>query len=129
MKILIFLLTIFIPSTIFAEVYYCVERDSTGFDGANNYVRVDFNTNRFSVDIDFNNLSLSAPKIMIDTNLKGHVCSQDDGEIMQCINSWGFSFTINMRNLKFVKSAGLGYVYGQKSEDDLNVSYGQCELF
>tara|TARA_Y100000768_G_C23825118_1_gene608495 strand:- start:453 stop:917 length:465 start_codon:yes stop_codon:yes gene_type:complete len=130
MKIFITLLIIFFSSSTFAKVYYCVEEAATGFDGGNNYKQTEFQTGKFTADIDFDNLSLIAEDIMIKTYLEGHTCSNDfENQYMQCFNSWGYTFLINKTNLKFVHSAGLGYIYNGESDDDLILSFGQCSLF
>tara|TARA_B100000700_G_C14747483_1_gene715882 strand:+ start:426 stop:818 length:393 start_codon:yes stop_codon:yes gene_type:complete len=130
MKILIILLILFFSNYVFGEVYYCVEDAATGFDGGNNYKQENFSESKFTADIDFEKLSFTSEKIMIQTRLDGHICSKDfENELMQCINSWGFTFIINIKNLKFVHSAGLGHVLDEKNSDDLLISYGQCSLF
>ena len=130
MKILIALLILFFSNYVFGEVYYCVEDAATGFDGSNNYKQENFNELKFTADIDFEKLSLTSERLMIKTSLRGHICSKDfENKLMQCINSWGFTFIINRENLKFVRSAGLGHVLDKKNSDDLVISYGQCSLF
>lgn len=130
MKLLLLLFTLFYSQSLFAKVYYCIEEESTGYDGAANYKKVNFTPERFSAEIDFKNLSIIAHDIMLDTSVPSHVCKRGASDtIMQCMNGWGYSFSINLKNLKFVVSAGFGYVDDEPNEDDLGLSYGQCELF
>ena len=130
MKILMLLFAIFYSQSLFAKVYYCIEEESTGYDGADNFKRADFTTKRFSAEIDFKNLSLIAHDIMLDTSLSTHSCKKGASDtIMQCMNGWGYSFSINLKNLKFVLSSGYGYVDDDPNVDDLGLSYGKCELF
>ena len=42
MKILMLLLAIFCSQSLFAKVYYCIEEESIGYDGADNYKVVNF---------------------------------------------------------------------------------------
>ena len=130
MKILLLLFTLFYSQSLFAKVYYCIEEESTGYDGADNFKKVNFTKARFSADIDFKDLSIVAHDIMLDTNLPSHVCKRGASDtIMQCMNGWGYSFSINLKNLKFVLSSGFGYVDDNLNEDDLGLSYGMCESF
>ena len=130
MKILMLLLVIFYSQSLFAKVYYCIEEDSIGYDGADNYKIVNFQKERFTADIDFKNTSIIAHDIMLDSSLLTHSCAKGaDDTIMQCMNGWGYSFSINVKNLKFVISRGYSYVDDSPTDDDLALSYGKCELF
>ena len=130
MKILMLLLAIFYSQSLFAKVYYCIEEVSTGYDGADNYKLANFNPQRFTANIDFKNLSIIAHDIMLDSTLATHSCAKGaDDTIMQCMNGWGYSFSININNLKFLLSRGYSYVDDVHNDDDLTLSYGKCELF
>ncbi len=130
MKILITIFFILFSPFVFGQVYYCVEQDAIGFENDNGFTQTEYDELRFTVDIDFDNLYFKSEEVHIITDYEGHMCVNDfQNKYMQCMNGFGSSITINKKNLKFVYSMGLGYVFDNETSDDLVLSYGKCSLF
>ncbi len=131
MKTLFTLLVLFFSSTLFAEVYYCVEENATGFDGGNNYKNTVFDEIKFTGKIDFEKLIFESKDLIFNTTMfANEVCVNGwRNNFMQCMNGEGASIVFNKKNLNFVYSQGFGYVHDKKNTDDLILSYGKCSKF
>ena len=129
MKIIVSLFILFIPLSVFGEVYYCVSENNTGFRYKENFLnQTVFKNKKFVADINFEKQTLISDDFLIRTDY-GHTCVSDPLYTeMQCINGWGTSFIIDKINLRFVWTKGLGYVDDEEGSD-ISLHYGQCQVF
>ena len=125
----IFVLSSFILSNVFAEVYYCVDKGVNGFmsqDGTDKtYERQWFEPARFKADIDFSKWTVKSKDLKYDVS-----CQNFLGEkwSMQCPASYGMIVTIDASSytndiLKYYRAS----TYGRG--DSLVVAHGTCEKF
>ena len=126
----LFLIFVFCFSTsVFAEVFYCYEEDSIGFDKDKNSTKEEFILENFTFDIDFENetvFSLSEQhKYLGFVETVDTECSVYKNEEMYCINVIGTAFSFNKNTLKF-KIAKI--INSKKDSDDDSISYGVCSL-
>ena len=126
----LFLIFVFCFSTsVFAEVFYCYEEDSIGFDKDKNSTKEEFILENFTFDIDFENetvFSLSEQhKYLGFVETVDTECSVYKNEEMYCINVIGTAFSFNKNTLKF-KIAKI--FNSKKDSDDDSISYGVCSL-
>ena len=126
----LFLIFLFCFSTsVFAEVFYCYEEDSIGFDKDQNKTKEEFTLENFTFDIDFENetvLSLSDQhKYLGFIESVSTECTVYENEEMYCINVIGTAFSFNKNTLKF-KIAKI--FNSKKDSDDDSISYGVCSL-
>ena len=131
MKFLVSLIIVSFPFYVFADVYYCVSENNTGFSWKDNYKnQTIFKNDRFVINVDFNKNELKSEDLGINTDF-GHVCLSDPRyDEMQCINGWSGSFTINKINLNFLYSTGLGFLLEDDiANNDIALFYGKCEKF
>ena len=125
----IIVLGLFTSSNVFAEVYYCVDKDANGFQSQDNsdktYERAWFKPKRFKANIDFNKWAFKSKDLNYDV-----VCHKVPGQkwSMQCAGSFGEIVTIDGSTptndiLKYYRAS----TYGRG--DSLVVAYGTCEIF
>ena len=129
MSKLIFVILIIFSTSLFAEVFYCYEEDSIGFDKDQNSTKEEFTLENFTFDIDFENetvLSLSDQhKYLGFVEAVSTECTVYENEEMYCINVIGTAFSFNKNTLKF-KIAKI--FNSKKDSDDDSISYGVCSL-
>ena len=126
-KILISLL-IFPFSINASEVYYCVEEAKVGFQPPTNYESANYNTDKFTAKVDFDNEEISSESLLfINDSRIGLGCFTSAGNgTMYCANAVGYLFAIEPDTLKF----HLSKAFLQSNQtDDITVAHGQCEKF
>ena len=126
----LFLIVLFCLSTsVFAEVFYCYEENSIGFDKDQNSTKEKFTLENFTFDIDFKNetmISLSEQhKYLGFVKAVGTECIVYENEEMYCINVIGTAFSFNKNTLIFKIAKILN---SKKNIDDDSISYGMCSL-
>ena len=114
---------------MFAEVFYCYEEESIGFDKDQNSTKEDFTLENFTFDIDFENetvLSVSEQhKYLGFVEAVDTECTVYKDEEMYCINVIGTAFSFNKNTLKFK----IAKIFNSKKDtDDDSISYGVCSL-
>ena len=125
----IIVLGLFTSSNVYAEVYYCVDKDSNGFhskDGSDKtYERRWFKPKRFKANIDFSKWTFKSQDLNYNVT-----CQNVPGQkwSMQCPNSFGVIVTIDGSTpsndvLNYYRAS----TYGRG--DSLVVAYGTCEIF
>ena len=110
-----------------ADVYYCSEEGSTGFNPKQNYKQVNFNDSRFKIMIDFENETIVSDDILFLKNLRTKCFFEDSfSNALYCINEVGAVLSVNKTNLKFFRST----IYNDnKPTESIVVSYGSCQKF
>ena len=124
----ILILVVFFNTQLLAEVYYCVDKDNTGFkfrDGKYNDTK--YILEKFKAQIDFDKGIFESK----DLNMGFEVSCMNrisDKFSMTCASPYGEIFTIegnktSMDSFKYVRAA----TYGRG--DSILVAYGNCEKF
>ena len=123
--LLTFFFLLFSSSVVGEEkVYYCIEDEKVGFEPVENYKQFNFNEDKFSAKINFQNPYFSSPDMHMTytdceyTNIFDH--------LMQCKTAFGVMITINRINLKFALASILGV---GDTTDSLTLSHGSCSVF
>ena len=129
MRKLFLICVLCLSTSVFAEVFYCYEEDSIGYDKDHNSTKEEFNLENFTFEIDFENetvLSVSEQhKYLGFVEAVDTECTVYKDEEMYCINVIGTAFSFNKNTLKF-KIAKI--FNSKKDSDDDSISFGVCSL-
>ena len=124
------ILSFLFSSVCLAEIYYCAEEASTGFENANSRKPITFQSiKRFTIEI--KDGQAYSESILFHPDLPQPPCiinELDDGSThVSCTNWRGFTtFTLNLNTMVF----SLSYAYiTNASEDSVFISLGNCEKF
>ena len=127
----ILVLGLLLSGNAYAEVYYCIEQDATGFhsdtDDVKTYNIRTFNTKKFKAMIDFDKGTFQAKDIEPGANFSCKKISSQKYS-MSCMNNFGHIFTIagdipTIDYFNFTRAT----TYGRG--DSLLIAYGNCEKF
>ena len=110
-----------------ADVYYCSEDGSTGFNPIKNYEQVNFNEQKFKVMIDFENETIVSTDILFLEDIRTKCFFEDSiSNAIYCISEVGTVLSVNKTNLRFFRSS----IYNDNAPtDSIVVSYGSCQKF
>ena len=119
-----------------AEVYYCAETDSNGFnydEKLKEYSRSRFRTNQFKMKLDraSNRIELAVDSKHEVLRKQKYACIipyPQIPDILSCHELDGsYFFNFNIDNGRFARIIGSGYVFSDG--DSLAVAYGKCDKF
>ena len=125
-NVIIFLLGLFIlVSPVSAkDIYYCAPDETTGFDPSENYKQKNYKSERFNLEVDFENQTMKSKKIFMQDRVKCDLSGTTD--TLYCLSQYGVSLALNKKTFKFHHSD----VYlNQTPTDDIFVAHGSCEKF
>ena len=105
----------------------CKDIELAGFEGDDNYNEFKlYKKTTFEIELDLENtviisddLTYISPVCDILLDVEGY----DD--FIYC-NQFGYSFNLNLDNLKFTRTRGFGYVMG--NNDDIGIGYVTCKI-
>ena len=126
--LLVSILVLSFNTQLLAEVYYCLDEDSSGFHFRNGkYNDQKFILKKFKAIIDFDEAIFESKDIKMDYEVS---CMNriSDKFSMTCVSPYGEIFTIegkktSMDTFNYVRAQ----TYGRK--DSILVAYGNCEKF
>ena len=117
-------------NVVFAEVYYCLEEKTVGFDRGENYKVTTFIPQKFVVDINFDLKKIVTNETEIPyMGFNPYISSKCiiSKNRIYCINQLGTSFVFNKKSNEFHFSSL--YMDNEKTTDDIWLSYGKCSKF
>ena len=127
MKILLTFFVLFFSSIIYADVYYCVEKESIGFIPSENFRQANYTEEKYTIEIDFEKQTIDSRDIGMP---KGYASCRKYHfyeNVMQCSGVLGGrDFTLNLNTMIF--SYTTTYLTDEM-EDGLNLSWGKCQKF
>ncbi len=129
MRIITFILFILVSFSLSAKKMdlICKDIELAGFEGEDNYSKFKlYRKTTFEIELDLDNkiivsddLTYISPVCDVMLNVEGY----DD--FIYC-NQFGYSFNLNLNNLKFTRTRGFGYVMA--NNDDIGIGYGTCKI-
>ena len=131
MKTLLILFVLLFSSSVFAEVYFCSEKYSIGFDKSDNMKSQEFKLRNFTININFKQNTISTDEAQDDIYLGfdefiPSECVMFGSSEIYCINSLGVAFSFNEKIKKFNYASILK---DDENEDDEWISSGTCSKF
>ena len=123
LKLIACLFAFCLPATAMADamILYCFVDKSIGFEPSENYRQTLYESQRFTMRVDFNKKELSSKTL----NFKGDYCnSLNLSRTLVCSDKWGETIALNQNSLKFNRSNAF-----LSKSDSIFISHGRCEKF
>ena len=116
-----------ISNNVLADVYYCTDKDATGFAGLNeNRKSTKYFTKKFKAKINFDQPSFQSSELNFAS--ANPINCRKASDHMQCASYLGeiISFDLSAKNLNFFNYQR-AVTFGR--DDDILIAYGTCEKF
>ena len=125
MKILITLFVLFFSSSIFADVYYCVEEESTGFIPSENFREANYKINKYTIKINSEKLTIASDEIGMPEGYSTCRKYYYHENVLECNGPLGGrDFTLNLNTLIFTYT---NTYLTDEMNDGLSLSWGKCQ--
>ena len=106
------------------DIYYCAPDETTGFDPSENYKQKNYKSERFNLEVDFENQTMKSKKIFMQGRVTCNLSFTMD--TLYCLSEYGVTLALNKKTFKFYHS---GMFLNQFPTDDIFVRHGSCEKF
>ena len=129
MKTVIFFLLIFISFSLLAKKIdlICKDIELAGFEGDDNYNQFKLYKNTtFEIELDLENTIIISDDLTYISPVCDVLLNVDGYDDFIYCNQFGYSFNLNLNNLKFTRTRGFGYVMA--NNDDIGIGYGNCKI-
>ena len=127
MKILLTLFVLFFSSSVFADVYYCVEEESTGFIPSENFREANYKINKYTIKIDSEKLTIASDEIGMPEGYSTCRKFYYHENVLECNSPLGGrDFTLNLNTLIFTYT---NTYLTDEMNDGLLLSWGKCQKF